>query len=138
VLIRLLRGYFTRAAGWVLLTTTGRKTGLPREVLLPCARTDELVLVMSTYGHRSDWIRNLRADPRVHVTHRGRVLPARAEIVGDLAHKRALVSAHPFFAPAPFALVHAVALTVLRPLTLAGLRRWMTTRPVVVLHLEPR
>ena len=137
-LIRHLRGYFSRAGGWVLLTTRGRKTGLPREVLLPCAHTDELVLVMSTYGHRSDWIRNIRADPGVQVTHRGRVVPARAEIVEDVARKRALVSAHPFFAPAPFALVHAVMLTVLRPFTVAFLRRWVTSRPVVVCHLERR
>ena len=32
VLIRALRWYFARAWGWVLLTTTGRKTGLAREV----------------------------------------------------------------------------------------------------------
>lgn len=136
VLIRGLRWYFSRARGWVLLTTIGRKTGLPREVLLPCARTDAFVLVMSTYGSRSDWMRNLRADPRVRVTHRGRVLPARAEIVDDLARKRALVTAHPFFAPAPFAIVHLVALTVLRPLVVAFLGGWVTPRPVVLFHFE--
>ncbi len=33
-LVRLPRRYFQVAPGWVLLTTTGRKTGLSREVLL--------------------------------------------------------------------------------------------------------
>lgn len=135
-LIRALRGYFSRARGWVLLTTTGRKTGLPREVLLPCSRTDGFVLVMSTYGHRSDWMRNLRANPHVTVTHGGRVLAARAEVVEDLARKRALVSAHPFFAPAPFAIVHLFALTIFRPLLIAFLRGWVTPRPVVVLRID--
>jgi len=136
VLIRTLRWYFSRAWGWVLLTTTGRKTGLPREVLLPCSRTDAFVLVMSTYGHRSDWMRNLQANPRATVTHRGHVLTARAEVIEDLARKRALVSAHPFFAPAPFAIVHLFALTIFRPLLIAFLRGWVTPRPVVVLHFE--
>jgi len=131
-----LRGYFTRAPGWVLLTTRGRKTGLPREVLLPCTRFDGTILVMSTYGERSDWMRNLRRDPRVQVTHRGRTLAARAEVVEDLQRKRALVTAHPFVPAAPFALVHVVALTILRPLVILQLRRWVRPRPVVLLHVE--
>ena len=135
-LIRALGGYFSRASGWVVLTTRGRKTGLPREVLLPCTRFDGTILVMSTYGERSDWMRNLRRDPRVQVTRGGRVVPARAEVVEDLPRKRQLVTAHPFFAPAPFALVHVVALTVLRPFVILFLRRWVGPRPVVLLHTE--
>ena len=136
VLIGTLRGYFERAPGWVLLTTRGRKTGLPREVLLPCARTDDTVIVMSTYGERSDWMRNLRKDPNVRVTHRGRIFPARAEVVDDLRRKREIVSRHPFFAPAPFLIVHALALTLLRPFLVFVLRRWVMPRPVVLLHLD--
>jgi len=34
-LVRVLRGYFERAPGWVILTTRGRRTGLPREVAPP-------------------------------------------------------------------------------------------------------
>ena len=134
-IVRAFRGYFERAPGWMLLTTRGRRTGLPREVLLPCVRTPDAIMTMSTYGTRSDWIRNLRKDPAVRVTCNGRVVPARAEIVNHLARKRALVTAYPFFAPAPFAIVHAVVLTLFRPVLVAGLRRWVTVRPVVVLHL---
>ena len=134
-IVRAFRAYFERAPGWMLLTTRGRRTGLAREVLLPCVRTPDTIITMSTYGTRSDWIRNLRKDPAVRVTCNGRVVPARAEIVDDLARKRALVTAHPFFAPAPFAIVHAVVLTLFRPLLVAFLRRWVTVRPVVVLHL---
>jgi len=40
-LVSALRGGFEHAPHWVLLTTHGRKSGLPREVMLPCARTRE-------------------------------------------------------------------------------------------------
>jgi len=136
VLIATLRGYFTRAPGWVLLTTRGRKTGLAREVLLPCARSNGDIIVLSTYGWQSDWMKNLRHDPKVQVTHRGRVLPARAEVVEDVDRKRAIVSAHPFCPAAPFLIVHAVALTVFRPFVILFLRHWVRPRPVVLLHVE--
>ena len=132
--MRLFRRYFERAPGWVLLTTTGRRTGLPREVLLPCERSIDALIVISTYGERSDWIRNIRRDPRVHVTCAGWVLPARAEIVEELEAKRTLVSAHPFFPPAPFAVLNLLHRTLLRPLWLPFLRWWVKRRPVVVIR----
>src|SRR5438034_7801356 len=84
-LVRVLRGYFERAPGWVILTTRGRRTGLPREVLLPCERTADAIIVISTYHWRSDWIRNPRPRPQVRVTGAGAVRPARAEIIEDPA-----------------------------------------------------
>jgi deazaflavin-dependent oxidoreductase (nitroreductase family) len=135
-IVRVFRSYFERAPGWMLLTTRGRRTGLPREVLLPCVRTVDGIITMSTYGRRSDWIRNIQKDPAVRVTCGGRAVPARAEIVDELDRKRALVTAHPFFAPAPFTIVNAVVLTLFRPLMVAFLRRWVSVRPVVVLHVS--
>jgi len=133
-IVRALRPYFTRAPGWVLLTTRGRKTGLRREVLLPCERFADGILVISTYGWRSDWIRNIQKDGRVWVTCGGWVIAATAEIVEDLVAKRRLVAAHPFVPPAPFALVHVVMRTLLRPLLVFGLQRWVTVRPVIVIR----
>jgi len=133
-LIRIFRRYFEQAPGWVLLTTTGRKTGLPREVLLPCERFAGGMIVMSTYGTRSDWMRNLARDPRVRVTCAGWVIDAHAEIVDDLAEKRSLVSAHPFCAPAPFGWVNFLHRTLLRPLAVAFLCWWVSNRPVVVVR----
>jgi deazaflavin-dependent oxidoreductase (nitroreductase family) len=135
-LVRALRGYFERAPGWVILTTRGRRTGLPREVLLPCERTPDALIVISTYHWRSDWIRNLRDDPRVSVTCAGWIIPARAEVIEDPAAKRALISAHPFFPAAPFVVVHAVLRTILRPLLLPWMRRWVAPRPLVVIRRE--
>jgi deazaflavin-dependent oxidoreductase (nitroreductase family) len=135
-IVRVFRRYFEQASGWVLLTTTGRRTGLPREVLLPCERTAESLIVISTYADRSDWMRNLRRDPRVRVTCAGWVLRARAEIVDDLEAKRAIVSAHPFFAPFPFTALNLLHRTVLRRPTVAFLRWWVRLRPVVVIRPE--
>jgi len=135
-LVRLLRRYFEQAPGWVLLTTTGRKSGLPREVLLPCERTHDSLIVISTYGTRSDWIRNIQRDPAVRVTCAGWVLSARAEIIDDVEVRRAIVSAHPFFVPAPFAWLNFLHRTLLRPLTVAFLRWWVSNRPMVVVRLR--
>jgi deazaflavin-dependent oxidoreductase (nitroreductase family) len=135
-IVRLFRRYFERAPGWVLLTTTGRKTGLPREVLLPCERTPDAIIVISTYGRRSDWIRNLERQSAVRVTAGGWVLPATAEVIDNLDAKRALATQYPFFAPLPIDPVNWLHRTVLRPLTVAFLRWWVRRRPMVVLRLR--
>jgi deazaflavin-dependent oxidoreductase (nitroreductase family) len=136
-LIQAFRRYFERAPGWVLLTTRGRKSGLAREVLLPCERFGDGLIVISTYARRSNWIRNIEHDHGVKVTAAGWTIEARAEIVDDLETKRALVAAHPFFAPAPVALLNMLHRTLLRPLTVAFLRRWVTKRPVIVIRPTP-
>jgi len=133
-LVRLFRRYFEQAPGWVLLTTRGRKTGLPREVLLPCERSPEGLIVISTYGWRSHWVRNIQRCADVQISAGGWVLSGRAELVETLERKLELVSRHPFFPVAPFVAVHAIVRTVLRPLLLLFLRRWVRPRPIVVVH----
>ena len=133
-LIRLFRGYFERAPGWVLLTTLGRKTGLPREVLLPCERSPEGLILISTYGWRANWVRNIRRSPDVTITSGGWLLSGCAELVEQLERKVELVSRYPFFPGAPFVPVHAALRTVLRPLLILFLRRWVRPRPVIVVH----
>jgi deazaflavin-dependent oxidoreductase (nitroreductase family) len=73
-------------AGWfAVLTTTGRRSGLPRRTPLNYAIVDGCVYVVSGFGTRADWFRNLLADPRVTVALPGRVLPATAAVVTDPA-----------------------------------------------------
>jgi deazaflavin-dependent oxidoreductase (nitroreductase family) len=134
MLVRRFRRYFVRAPGWVLLTTRGRRTGLLREVLLPCERFQDGILVISTYDRRSNWIRNIERNPAVQITCAGWVLPAHAEIVDDLETKRALVTAHPYFPPAPVLPLNLIHITLLRPLTIAFLRRWVVHRPVILIR----
>lgn len=53
----------------LLLTTTGRKTGKPRVTALEYTHdgADDCYFVTSGWGERSQWLRNLRANPKVHV-----------------------------------------------------------------------
>lgn len=50
----------------VMLTTRGRRSGRPRTTALNYALDDGTVYVMSGFG-RTDWIRNIEADPHVEV-----------------------------------------------------------------------
>jgi deazaflavin-dependent oxidoreductase (nitroreductase family) len=134
-LVSFFRSDVERSPHWVLLTTRGRKTGLPREVLLPCARDGNRVLVVSTYGRRSAWIRNLEACPDVELTSRGEKVAGRAEIVDDVARKRALVAELPFLPLAPIGLAQSLARGALRGPAVAWLKQWVTPRPVVLIEI---
>jgi deazaflavin-dependent oxidoreductase (nitroreductase family) len=133
VRIRLARGYYMRSRGWVVLTTIGRRTGLPRQTLLPCGRRDNEIVVISTYGWRSDWIKNLRKNPQVKVSRDGAEVSGTAEVVEDVERKQRIVSENPLVVP-PFELVRAIALGPMRALTSAFLKNWVITRPVVVIR----
>jgi deazaflavin-dependent oxidoreductase (nitroreductase family) len=133
--VALFRRYFERAPGWVVLTTRGRRTGLPREVLLPCRRIENDVLVLSAYGYRADWMRNALNDPTVRVTCNGRERRARAEIIEEVSRKRALLWRDPFLLPAPFAIVQALSWTLLRPVFFALAWPIVASRPLVLMHL---
>lgn len=70
---------FPLGAGLVVLETTGRKSGLRREVPLVGARVGDRVVV-STVRSSSQWIRNVQADPAVHVWLDGQRRPATATL----------------------------------------------------------
>ena len=64
-------------------TTTGRKTGQPRDVPLLYARDGEAyVVVASNWGqdHHPAWSRNLLAEPKAAVTVDGRAVDVVAEL----------------------------------------------------------
>ena len=51
---------------FLMITTCGHKSGRPRHTPLEfsiCSETGQPI-IMSGWGERSDWVRNLRADPR--------------------------------------------------------------------------
>ena len=67
----------------LLLTTTGRTSGLPRQVPLLYARDgDALVVVASNWGqaHHPGWSANLIAEPRAWVQIGGRSCPVLARL----------------------------------------------------------
>lgn len=67
----------------LVLTTIGRRSGLPRDTPLQFEDVDGVLHVASALGTGADWFRNVVADPRVTVTLRGRTFAARAEPVTD-------------------------------------------------------
>jgi deazaflavin-dependent oxidoreductase (nitroreductase family) len=73
--------------GWVLLETTGRRSGKPRRT--PLGGTHEVrdgretFWVISEQGSKSDYVRNLAQDPHVRVRIRRRWRTGRATILPD-------------------------------------------------------
>lgn len=70
----------------LLLTTTGRKSGLPRTTPLQYEEIDGAYTVGSARGAQADWFRNLQADPHVQVQIGERCFSALAEAVTDPVH----------------------------------------------------
>ena len=67
----------------LLLTTTGRKSGLPRATPLQYEEIDGAIYVASARGTKADWFRNILANPCVHVRIGNRQFEARAEPITD-------------------------------------------------------
>lgn len=54
---------------FVLLEHRGRRSGQVRQVVLETISVDpEVIHVVSGYGEQAQWLRNVRADPRVRAT----------------------------------------------------------------------
>ena len=69
---------------WVLLlTTTGRKSGLPRTTPLQYEDVDGAIYIGIARGQKADWFRNIVADPQVEVQIGSRRLRGVAEPVVD-------------------------------------------------------
>jgi deazaflavin-dependent oxidoreductase (nitroreductase family) len=89
----------------VLLTTTGRKSGLPRTTMLatPIEENDRLVVIASNGGdeRHPDWFLNLLANPDVEVMLRGLTRPMRARVASSqekAEHWPRAVAAYPAYA----------------------------------------
>jgi deazaflavin-dependent oxidoreductase (nitroreductase family) len=76
--------------GWLLgnrflmLTHTGRKTGLPRQTVIEVVKYDKesnIYYVVSGWGEKSDWYQNIRKTPQVTVHVRGRKFQTNAEFI---------------------------------------------------------
>lgn len=63
----------------LVLTTTGRKSGLPRKTPLQYEQLDGEIFVGSARGEQADWYRNLVADPAVQVQMGSEIFTARAD-----------------------------------------------------------
>ena len=65
------------------LTTIGRRTGREHRIEIWFGISGGTLYVMSGGGDRSDWVRNLKANPRVRIRVGDVERPARARVVTD-------------------------------------------------------
>lgn len=66
-----------------LLETTGRKSGLPRRTPVGGRLVGREFWFVSEYGARSQYVRNIQADPRVRVRVRGRWYTGTAHVMPE-------------------------------------------------------
>lgn len=79
-----------------LLETTGRSSGLPRQTPVGGRKVGDSFWLVSEFGYKSQYVRNIQADPRVRVRLAGRWHHGTAHLLPDddpVARLRAL----PFF-----------------------------------------
>jgi deazaflavin-dependent oxidoreductase (nitroreductase family) len=65
------------------LTTVGRSSGQPREIEIWFGLDGEVLYMLSGGRDRSDWVKNLKAEPRVSVRIADEVMHGQARIVAD-------------------------------------------------------
>ena len=67
----------------LLLTTTGRKSGLPRQTRLQYEKEEGMIFVAAARGQQADWFRNILVNPHVEVQVDGQALRGLAEPITD-------------------------------------------------------
>lgn len=73
-------------AQWMLITTTGRKTGKHRQVMVDVMEYDKATdtyYIEAAYGARADWYKNIQSNPIFEAQVEHRKFKARA---GPLSH----------------------------------------------------
>ncbi|MEW2268203.1 nitroreductase/quinone reductase family protein [Streptomyces sp. NPDC047868] len=66
-----------------LLETTGRKSGLPRRTPVGGRRVGQEFWIVSEYGDKSQYVRNIQANPTVRVRDKGRWHHGTAHLLHD-------------------------------------------------------
>jgi deazaflavin-dependent oxidoreductase (nitroreductase family) len=107
----------------LIMTSTGARTGEPREAILSFVRDGEKYVVAGTAsGAPKDpaWVRNVIANPVVKVEAQTRTFQARAEVVTDEATYQRLWDAHvksrPDFAAYPAKAGRKIPVITLEPI----------------------
>lgn len=73
-------------AQWMLITTTGRKTGKRRETLVDVMdydKTTDTYYIEAAYGSRADWFKNIQVNPLFEAQVGRRKFKARAEELSE-------------------------------------------------------
>ena len=80
---RKLNAVMRRLPLQTLLETMGRTSGLPRRTPVGGRRVGDSFWLVSEFGERSQYVRNIKADPRVRVRLRGRWHTGTAHLLPD-------------------------------------------------------
>lgn len=80
---RLLNPVMRRLPLQTVLETTGRTSGLPRRTPVGGRRVGQSFWLVSEFGERSQYVRNIKAEPRVRVRLRGRWHAGTAHLMPD-------------------------------------------------------
>lgn len=80
---RLGNPVLSRLPGQTLLETTGRSSGLPRRTPIGGRRAGQEFWLVSEFGERSQYVRNIQADPHVRLRLHGRWLRGVAHLLPD-------------------------------------------------------
>ncbi len=75
----------------MMLTTTGRSSGLPRKTGISFMPVDDGYVVFTGWGIKSDWYKNLRKNPEVTIQVGQQSMPATAHLVEDPERRKALM-----------------------------------------------
>ncbi len=70
---------------FLYLTTTGRRSGWPREIEIWFTRREGRYYLVAEHGERAQWVLNLRADPAVRVRVGAASLSGSARVVDPAA-----------------------------------------------------
>ncbi|MBX9399635.1 nitroreductase family deazaflavin-dependent oxidoreductase [Streptomyces sp. TRM72054] len=68
---RIANPFFRRLPNQTILETTGRKSGLPRQTPVGGRRIGRAFWLVSEYGEKSQYVRNIQANPRVRIRIKG-------------------------------------------------------------------
>jgi deazaflavin-dependent oxidoreductase (nitroreductase family) len=68
-------------AEFLYLTTTGRRSGQPREIEIWFTRHAGRYYVIAEHGDQAHWVQNLRANPQVHIRIAGSTFEATARVM---------------------------------------------------------
>src|SRR5712692_3068467 len=107
--------------GLLALTTTGRKSGLPRNVSLVYIKSGSSYVVAATNSGRDKhpaWYFNLRSNPQVTIRIKNQQIKAVAETAGPEQRKQLweqLVEASPMLARYPKLTSREIPMILLRP-----------------------
>jgi deazaflavin-dependent oxidoreductase (nitroreductase family) len=106
------------ALDYCYLTTTGRKSGNPHTIEIWFALGEGRVYLLAGGGEQSDWVRNIRHEPRVGLRLGGDDMICRARVIDD---------------PDEDALARRLLLEKYAPRSSDDLQEWSrTSLPVVV------